>query len=167
MGLVRFIGSALLAIIIALGAPIWINLNRFYYHVKYPNTLTNAVELSHKPEAAQSKWKPITAGVINILLGILTILLGLFYSMFVPSLIQLVITLLFIPLLGITAIVGGYFAIRKRRWRISLLGAICVIIVPLSLALLDSTGLGFFVTVALIGMLAVAFIVMSRRDFIY
>ena len=87
--------------------------------------------------------------------------------MFVPSLIQLVITLLFIPLLGITAIVGGYFAIRKRRWRISLLGAICVIIVPLSLALLDSTGLGFFVTVALIGMLAVAFIVMSRRDFIY
>ena len=110
----------------------------------------------------RGRRKPVFAGIIILLSGILLILLGLVYSLMVASLLMMVC----LTLLGIMAILGGYYAIRRRRWRTALVGAICATIVPLSLAVMDYTGLIVFGAFALAGIGAVILIILSRKDFV-
>ncbi|MFW6056692.1 MAG: hypothetical protein ACOC9B_05235, partial [Chloroflexota bacterium] len=53
-------------------------------------------------------------------------------------------------LLGIVAIIGGIFAIRRQQWSLALAGAICATITPMSFVL---------------GAVAVVFIALSRGEF--
>ena len=76
-------------------------------------------------------------------------------------------------ILGIIAIVGGYFALKRRRWPLALSAAIISIVIglPFILGLLahiewtSAPGLGFFGVVIVMGILAVIFIARSKSEF--
>jgi len=53
-------------------------------------------------------------------------------------------------ILGAVAIVGGIFALRRRHWGLSLAGAICATLMPVSF---------------LLGVAAIVFIAMSHEEF--
>jgi hypothetical protein len=79
-------------------------------------------------------WKPITAGIMSIIAGIIGIGGGIIVSLFtgefvagsggifgfepfgVPTII-----------LGVVAFVGGIFSVRRRVWPLAIAGAICAI----------------------------------------
>jgi len=82
-------------------------------------------------------WKPTTAGILAIIAGFLGLLtgiglavgLGLAGSMagLIPGLPGGLLALIGVPgiILGIVAIVGGIFTLRRRRWGLALAGCIC------------------------------------------
>ena len=67
-------------------------------------------------------WKPTAAGILCIIAGIVGVIPGIaFAASFaggagVPSIV-----------LGIIAIVGGIYALRRRRWGLALAGSICAL----------------------------------------
>jgi len=112
-------------------------------------------------------WKPPTAGVIEIVAGVLHILVGAttilvaggvagglclaefpLISLMVPL---PLITGIGLPLLvlGTASVVGGISALKRKRWGLALAGGICAL-VPLQ---------------ALLGVLAIVFLAMSRAEF--
>jgi len=106
-------------------------------------------------------WKPTTAGILSIvagaielLIGIgLTIALGLAASLAgaVPGLPSGILPVFAIPIiiLGIVAIVGGIYALRRKVWGLALAGCICALFWP-----------GF-----ILGILAIIFVVMGKNEF--
>ena len=117
--------------------------------------------------------KPKIAGGIAIFAGTLTILASLFFI----GLSEEWIMFGWAPLLGIIAIVGGYFATRIRRWTLAITGAVCATILPLFLVFAtvvdcivrkDYTDLNyllFIVPGVIVGILAVILMTMSKEDF--
>ena len=82
---------------------------------------------------------PITAGVLDILNGILGIIIGLFFWMFVGLLFWgtfYEIGGLLLIVIGVLAIVGGVYAFKRKRWCLALAGAIAAII-PTVVAMYD------------------------------
>jgi len=105
-------------------------------------------------------WKPITAGILGIAAGGLSVITGcgMYMSAIVanflttvPPLINAVLTYPVIPLLllGILAIVGGICAVQRKIWGFALAGAIAAV----------------FVT-PLLGLLAVIFTAISKKEFV-
>lgn len=106
-------------------------------------------------------WKPTTAGILSIiggginLISVITrasvgrfgMMRGLYtmggYTRFGPLEVVLII-------LGVVAIVGGVFALRRRIWGLALAGAICALFPP---------------RIIVLGILSVIFIVLSKREF--
>jgi hypothetical protein len=71
-------------------------------------------------------WKPTVAGVLSIAAGAFTAYYRTFGSFanhwhYYQS---------FTAVLGLIAIVGGVFAIKRQRWMLALIGAICAIYPP-------------------------------------
>jgi len=122
-------------------------------------------------------WKPMTAGILSIIGGVPAItggimltlmakgitLLGIVpWATIVPEMkdipeihgilggVGIFLTAIAVPLiiLGVVAIVGGVYALKRKRWGLALAGAIC--------ALLCNT---------LMGILAIIFVSMGKGEF--
>ena len=116
----------------------------------------------------QKTWKPVTGGVLSMVAGSLSFAAGLVLVLFggvlsgilaaagVPGMLSLIpfpfVGGIATPLLilGVMAIVGGTYAIRRRVWPMALAGAICAIFPP-------QTGI--------LGILAIVFIVLGKDEF--
>jgi len=105
-------------------------------------------------------WKPIAAGILQILTGALDLLGALLACVFTlmsnvpPSTsrwptIWLVLIILVI-IWGILAIVGGIYALRRKRWRLALVGSIFSFLNPWTWEL---------------GVAAIVFTALSKNEF--
>ncbi len=82
-------------------------------------------------------WKPTTGGILSIIAGAIGVLFGLVLAVaggilgtilgaFIPFIGGAVVGLFAIPLLlGIVAIIGGIYALKRRIWGLALAGSIC------------------------------------------
>ena len=94
----------------------------------------------------QTSWKPTAAGVLAIIGGALNLLVALAVSLFMPIAAPFRYAFLSVGAIGllwlatgIIAIVGGVFALQRRRWGLSLAGAICALMPPSTLLGIAST----------------------------
>jgi hypothetical protein len=79
----------------------------------------------------EKTWKPTAAGILAIIAGALHVILGIILAAIGGFTFFLPVTALFgIPflILGIIAIVGGVYALRREAWGLALAGAICAFI---------------------------------------
>jgi hypothetical protein len=93
-------------------------------------------------------WKPKTAGILCIIVGALFVIPSIvFLRPSNPTVLFTAPTYLVLPAIvaapGIMPIVGGIYALRRRRWGLALAGSI--------LALLSSVILGIYGVVVLLG----------------
>jgi hypothetical protein len=108
-------------------------------------------------------WKPTAAGILSIIGGAITIILGLSHIGvglgFVAAtthrgeLAQGILSLV----LGLIAIAGGIAAIKRRVWGFALAGAICAIYTPHLY--------GHLIWTPAFGIIAIVLLVMSREEF--
>jgi hypothetical protein len=98
-------------------------------------------------------WKPTVAGILNIVAGVIGVLLGvgvavlaeimaLVAGAYIPGLPSgPVFALIGVPviILGVVAIVGGIFALRRRIWGLAYAGGICALLLTLILGILSIT----------------------------
>jgi len=99
----------------------------------------------------ETTWKPTAAGicaiiggVVGLIIGLVTVSIGgfaggIFMGWFAAFGAPLIV-------LGIIAIVGGIFALKRRTWWLALVGSICA--VPVG-----------------IGILALIFVIMGKNEF--
>ena len=105
-------------------------------------------------------WMPLTAGILELLIGIPGVIVGLI-AVAVGSIVTFFIAGLGgligapIVILSIVAIIGGVFAIRKRAWGFALAGAICGFIV----------GLPLVAPAILLGIPAIIFVALGKGQF--
>jgi len=90
----------------------------------------------------QRQWKAIAAGILSIIAGTWGVMAGVILtvitSAYPPAWIRLtpfqtVILNRLSPLgaaLGLVAILGGVFALRRRKWGLALAGAVCAAMIP-------------------------------------
>ena len=104
----------------------------------------------------KNTWKPIAGGILAIIGGAINLLAGLGLTLFLPLAVPFATGLMTVAVLdalflgtGIVALIGGISAIQRKRWGLSLAGAICAVF-PLS---------------TLLGILSVVFIAMARDEF--
>lgn len=101
-------------------------------------------------------FMPITAGILSIIAGAIDFLIGtgaLYRAEFVHRFMfhwGLVGVGIIALILGIVAIVGGVFALKRRIWGLSLAGAICALFPP---------------HIAILGILAIIFVSLSKKEF--
>ena len=89
----------------------------------------------------EKTWKPIAAGIAQILTGALDLLGASLFcliismsdilsskSMWPP--IWLVLIILLVAIWGILAIIGGVYALKRKRWRLALAGSIVSFLNP-------------------------------------
>ena len=111
-------------------------------------------------------WMPTTAGILSIVAGASAILGGIILMALMPVYTQImygygaygpferqilgILGFMGVPIivLGIVAIVGGVFAIRRKVWGMALAGAICSL------------------TSLILGILSIIFVSMSRKEFV-
>jgi len=103
----------------------------------------------------EKTWKPTTAGILTIIAGIVGIGIGAFVTVMggtigaLAGLGGILTALSAAPIgLGIVAIIGGIFALRRRIWGLALAGAIlaCFCFLPL-------------------GILGIIFVAMGKKEF--
>ncbi len=114
----------------------------------------------------EKTWKPTTAGILNIIAGVLSLLgaigviIGIIVFVFVGSapflaygwgdlgdlgigpnflIIILVIAAIFSAIIGIFPLIGGIYALQRKKWGLVLAGSI--------VAILGSTPLGIAATI--------------------
>ena len=139
----------------------------------------------------QKTWKPTAAGILCIIVGATVVVVsGMMVALGVgPATtsdepILLVFLIIFgIPsiMLGILPIVGGIYAVRRRRWLLALAGSICALIfgIVTNYIALGTTGAWLlflvpsssllaalpFVVFGLLGLLALIFVILGKREF--
>jgi lysylphosphatidylglycerol synthetase-like protein (DUF2156 family) len=110
-------------------------------------------------------WTPPTAGILCIIAGVLGIVIGT-----VAGAMEALITVLPITpeilarflwifsaapiVLGIVAIIGGIYALLRRRWGLALAGCICSLLCVLPL-----------LPAIILGILAIIFVSIGKREF--
>ena len=105
-------------------------------------------------------WKPTTAGVLTIISGVVyflclfcLLIAGVITGAIseVPTWVPSLLYGLSIPtvILGVLAIIGGVFALKRRSWGMALTGAIAAFIISF-----------------VFGLCAIIFLVMSKREFV-
>lgn len=101
-------------------------------------------------------WKPTAGGILAIVGGAINLLVGLSLTLFFPMAMPFRSALLAVGVFdvlflgtGIVALIGGINAVQRRRWGLSLAGAICAILSP----------------AALLGIMSTVFIAMARAEF--
>ena len=101
-------------------------------------------------------WMPTTAGILSIIAGVIDVFIGIgalcsaqfiHRFMFHWGLVGVGIAAL---ILGIVAIVGGIFALKRRMWSLALTGAIFSLFPP---------------HIALLGILTIIFVSLSKKEF--
>jgi hypothetical protein len=109
------------------------------------------------PEVVKQTWMPIVGGILSIVAGAVELLGGIT----IGGIGAILTTLIKLPglgaifgfpliILGIVAIVGGIYSLRRGVWGLALAGAICSLFLP---------------HIILLGILAIIFIAMSKREF--
>ena len=110
-------------------------------------------------------WKPTVAGILTIIAGFLGLLIGIGLAVglglagtmigMMPGFPGGLLALIAVPgiILGIVAIVGGIYAMRRRLWGLALAGAICALLFTLPL-------LGWILAI-----LAIIFVSLGRSEF--
>ena len=103
-------------------------------------------------------WKPTTAGILSIIAGAIQAIVGIVVRVIGGSVAGLaaipglgsIFGAIAIPLiiLGIVAIVGGVYALKRRLWGLALAGSICALIGPW-----------------LLGLLAIIFVSIGKKEF--
>ena len=87
----------------------------------------------------EKTWKPTTAGILSIIAGVIGAIGGIMLAVIgrsiplIPTTPEIgagILAAIGIPLiiLGIVAIVGGIYALRRRLWGLALAGSICSLI---------------------------------------
>lgn len=110
----------------------------------------------HSSEAVKKTWSPTVAGILNIINGGLELLGGLTITGIVEVLPSINNTWLSdsfggpLIIAGIVAIAGGVYSLRRRAWKMALIGAVS------SLLIIHWTFTGIF---------AIIFIASSKREF--
>jgi hypothetical protein len=98
-------------------------------------------------------WKPTVAGILDIVAGVIGVLagigvaiwaqiMGLVAGAYIPGLpSDVVFSLIGVPLiiLGVVAIVGGIFSLRRRIWGLAYAGGICALLLTFILGILSIT----------------------------
>jgi membrane protease YdiL (CAAX protease family) len=130
-------------------------------------------------------WMPRAAGILCIIAGVLIlVIIGWVvdlnvggpsheggYGVIFLALFFAPISILLI-ILGIFAIVGGIYALKRRRWGLALAGSICVLIPGIALggigalfaSALSSVVLAFVVFAGL-ALLPLIFVILGKREF--
>ncbi|MDH4268762.1 MAG: zinc ribbon domain-containing protein [Dehalococcoidia bacterium] len=118
------------------------------------------VKVAPKAAATGGAWMPVTAGILDLVVGVPGLIIGMisavvggFLTFFVAGLGALIGAPMII--LSIVAIVGGIFAIRKRAWGFALAGAICGFAI----------GLPLVAPAILFGIPAIVFTVLGKGKF--
>ena len=106
----------------------------------------------------EKTWKPTTAGILSIVAGAGQVIGGISFGVIGGSIARLsaipgvgsIFHAIAIPIiiLGIVAIVGGVYALRRRIWGLALAGSICALIGPW-----------------LLGIPAIIFVAMGKNEF--
>jgi hypothetical protein len=115
----------------------------------------------------EKTWKSTVGGILSIIAGVLSILWGIFVGTewlgSWPPLTAIA--------LGIIAIVGGIYALRRRRWGLALAGSICSLIgceifrlVPLFFSWVLSSHPYLF-DATILGILAIIFVLLGKHEF--
>ena len=99
----------------------------------------------------ETTWKPTAAGICAIIGGVVALISGLmavFVGSFAGGLFMGFFAAFGVPflVLGIIAIIGGIFALKRRTWWLALVGSICA--VPVG-----------------IGIPALIFVIMGKQEF--
>lgn len=110
--------------------------------------------------ATGGAWMPITAGVLDLVIGIPGLIIGIIVAVIGGVLTFFIAglgALLGVPLiiLSVVAIAGGLFAIRKRAWGLALAAAICAFVV----------GLPFVAPAIVLGIPAIVFTALGKGKF--
>jgi hypothetical protein len=111
-------------------------------------------------ERLMKTWKPTAAGILSIIGGALNLVLG---SGHVIRAELAAGTSFGWPfgtvsiVLGLIAIVGGIFAIRRQVWGLSLAGATCALFPP--------HPYGSLIWSPVLGILAIVFVALSKNEF--
>ena len=106
-------------------------------------------------------WKPTTAGILSIVSGASGVVFGLVIALVggsaawytgVPFFVPRIMTLIGAPMvvLGVLALVGGIYAVRRELWGLALAGAIGAFLIP---------------PTSILGILAIIFVVMGKGEF--
>ena len=110
----------------------------------------------------EKTWKPTTGGILSLIAGIiqllsgigLTVGLGMLQGLIgsIPGLPAGIFAILGIPwiILGIIAIAGGVFAMKRAKWGLALAGSICALFHPLTWFL---------------GIASIIFVIMGKGEF--
>jgi len=123
--------------------------------------------------AVQKTWKPIVAGILNIvsgalrILGAIVLLIGVMFfipvavsvgpgpipdmpNWMIPGVLStiLIIGLIVLLIVGILPIIGGIYALQRKKWGLALAGSIVAIIGS-----------------SIMGILATIFVAMSKDEF--
>ena len=131
-------------------------------------------------------WKPTAAGILCIILGVIGVPISILVSVAIlvvsrePGGTELPVAAIvgcwmFGGIAVIIPIVGGIYALRRRRWGLALAGSICVLIlgIPLGgIGALFASALSpssvivlLFVVFASPALLPLIFVVLGRREF--
>jgi len=112
--------------------------------------------------AVMPTWKPVAAGIICILLGLMRLVNSFGYDYYYYSMSYYIggLSIVFMLILPLIAIIGGAAAIARRYWAFSIIGAICGI-VPLLIGYWSFLSIVFIALAAL----AVVLIVVSKGEF--
>lgn len=110
---------------------------------------------NQEAKTVEKTWKPTTAGILAIISGVFGCLYGILIAV-VGSTLGAMGGIPFLgavgaPLiiLGIVAIVGGAYALKRRAWGLALAGSICALFSP----------------AGLLGILAIIFVAMGKSEF--
>ena len=98
-------------------------------------------------------WKPTTAGILSIIAGAIQVITGIVIAAFggigwffgIGWLSAIGAPLI---ILGIIAIIGGVYALKRRVWGLALAGAICALVGP-----------------PILGILAIIFVSLGKGEF--
>lgn len=89
----------------------------------------------------EKTWKPTVAGILTIIAGVIVIIPGIAGALFLDFTSVgysnvIGVAGLIIILVGIIIIVGGIYALRRRIWRLALVGSIFAFIAPVTVVIL-------------------------------
>jgi hypothetical protein len=101
-----------------------------------------------KAEVAGGRtWKPTVAGILDIVAGAFGVIYGGVFAAVATEEAFFGIPAAVLIILGIVAIVGGIYNLKRRVWGLSLAGSICALCAPV------------------LGILAIIFTCMGKREF--
>jgi hypothetical protein len=103
----------------------------------------------------EETWKPKVAGILSIIGGVINVIWGLVLAVLGGMAFAWIgmgwLGAIGVPIivLGIIAIVGGSYALRRRVWGLALAGSICAFLGPSTI----------------LGILAIIFVSMGKGEF--
>jgi len=104
-------------------------------------------------------WKPTTAGILCIIAGAIAVITGIVFAVvgsigwffWMPWFSAIVAPIIVTPIIvvGVIAIVGGSYALKRRVWGLALAGSICALLGPW----------------VILGILAIIFVSLGKGEF--